>query len=351
MHLSTYLPRVPGSRSRRTTARWLAVPAVALGTLAFAGAAQAATPVPLATAESFAILAGSGITNTGPTTVNGDIGTFPITTIADAGALTITGVNHGGDGVTQQAKLDLVNAYNVAAGQGPPSPIVADLGGQTLVPGVYNSASSIGLTGALTLNGGGDPNAVFVFQAGSTLTTAGQVNLVNGTQACNVFWQVGSSATLGTGTVFRGTILARDSISLITGTTVVGGRLLAANGAVTLDTNVITRPPTCVAPTPTAVFTPTDTTATDTSAPPETPTPVDATPSTTAASTAPNTAAANAAAAARQRAAIARKRAAAKRAAAARKRAVARRHRAAVAQRQAARQRAQRARRAFGLTG
>ena len=107
--------------------------------------------------------------------------------------------------MTQQAKTDLVTAYNTAAGEGPTNPIAADLGGQTLLPGVYNSASSIGLTGALTLNAQGDPNAVFVFQAGSTLTTASgsEVNLINGAQACNVFWQVGSSATLGTGSTLH----------------------------------------------------------------------------------------------------------------------------------------------------
>ncbi len=173
-------------------------------------AGAAATGVPLGTADGFAVLAGSGITNTGATTVNGDIGTFPTTTITGIGTMTVNGTNHAGDGVTQQAKTDLVTAYNTAAGEGPTSPIVADLGGQTLMAGVYNSASSIGLTGALTLDGAGNPSAVFVFQAGSTLTTASasSVNLINGAQACNVFWQIGSSATLGTGSSFVGTIMA-----------------------------------------------------------------------------------------------------------------------------------------------
>jgi hypothetical protein len=123
-------------------------------------------------------------------------------------------------------------------------PIVADLGGQTLSPGVYNSATSIGITGTLTLDGGGDPNAVFVFQAStSTLTTASasQVNLINGAQACNVFWQVGSSATLGTGSSFQGTIFALQSITVDTAVT-IQGRVLARNGAVTLDTDTITTP-------------------------------------------------------------------------------------------------------------
>ena len=229
--------------------------------LTMAGTAQAAaTAVPLGTAGSFVVLAGAGITNTGPTTLNGDLGTFPTTSITGAGSLTVTGTNHGGDAVTQGAKAALVTAYNNAAGQGPTSPISADLAGLTLTPGVYNSASSVGLSGALTLDAAGDPRAVFVFQAGSALTTASgsRVSLVNGAQACNVFWQVGSSATLGTGSVFRGSILALTDITVTTGAT-LEGRVLARNGAVTLDTNTITRPQ-CAAGTdasPSATATPT----------------------------------------------------------------------------------------------
>jgi hypothetical protein len=261
---------------RRMTARIAPLAFIAAGaTLLFpatrADAAQ--VPVSLGTADSFAVLAGSGITNTGPTTINGDLGTYPTTTITGAGTLTVTGTNHGGDAVTQGAKTDLVTAYNNAAAEGPTSPIVADLGGQSLTPGVYNSASSIGLTGALTLDGSGDPNAVFVFQAGSTLTTASasQVNLINGAQSCNVFWQVGSSATLGTDSSFLGTILALTSITVTTDVT-VDGRVLASNGAVTLDTDTITTS-TCAATTPTPPTPPPP--------PPLAPTPPTPTPGTT----------------------------------------------------------------------
>ena len=261
--------------------RWIGVPVLALtglaATLAVAGSAATGTSVGLGTSSSFAVLAGAGVTNTGPTTLNGDIGTFPTTSESGVGSLTITGTNHGGDAVTQQAKTDLVTAYNQAAGEGPTSPVAADLGGQTLTPGVYNSASSLGLTGNLTLNAGGDPNAVFVFQAGSTLTTASasSVTLVNGAQACNVYWQVGSSATLGTGSAFRGTVLALTSITLTTGAT-VEGRVLARNGAVTLDTNTITAPK-CAAPvatTTTAATTPTTVTPPPVTPPPVTTSPV-----------------------------------------------------------------------------
>jgi hypothetical protein len=240
----TFPAHLPGARLRASFfVTGVAVCSAGLLLLAAPGAGAAVTPVPLGTAAPFVVLAGAGITNTGPTTLNGDLGTFPTTSVSGAGSMTITGTNHGGDAVTQGAKNALVTAYNSAAGQTPATPIAADLAGQTLAPGVYNSASSIGLTGALTLDGGGNPQAVFVFQAGSTLTTASAstVTLVNGAQACNVFWQVGSSATLGTGSQFRGSILALTSITVTTGAT-VEGRVLARNGAVTLDTNTITRP-------------------------------------------------------------------------------------------------------------
>ncbi|MDF2895029.1 MAG: cytoskeleton protein RodZ [Rhodococcus erythropolis] len=226
-----------------------------------AGTAGAeATAVGLGTAEPFAVLAGAGITNTGPTTLGGDIGTYPTPTITGVSDLTITGTNHGSDAVSQGAKPDVLTAYNTLAGQGPTQPTGADLTGRTLVSGVYNSGSSIALSGTVTLDAQGDPDAVFVFQAGSTLITSSSstVALINGTQACNVFWQVGSSATLGTNSVFRGNLLALTDITATTEAT-VEGRLLAINGAVTLDTNTVTIP-TCAPPVTTT--TPTTTTTT-----------------------------------------------------------------------------------------
>ncbi|WP_256933442.1 ice-binding family protein [Rhodococcus sp. MH15] len=226
-----------------------------------AGTAGAeATAVGLGTAEPFAVLAGAGITNTGPTTLGGDIGTYPTPTITGVSDLTIAGTNHGGDAVSQGAKPDVLTAYNTLAGQGPTQPTGDDLTGRTLVSGVYNSGSSIALSGTVTLDAQGDPDAVFVFQAGSTLITSSSstVALINGTQACNVFWQVGSSATLGTNSVFRGNLLALTDITATTEAT-VEGRLLAINGAVTLDTNTVTIP-TCAPPVTTT--TPTTTTTT-----------------------------------------------------------------------------------------
>jgi hypothetical protein len=206
----------------------------------FASAASPPT-VLLGTAANFSVLAGSGITNTGPTTIYGDVGTYPTPSETGFGSVTIIGTNHGGDAVTQQAKTDLLTAYNDAAGRTPATTIPTELGGSTLIPGVYNSLSgTFGITGTVTLDGQGDPNAVFIFQMASTLTTASSsiVFLTNGTHSCNVFWQVGSSATIGTSSAFVGTILALTSITLTTSAT-VDGRALALNGAVTMDSNTI----------------------------------------------------------------------------------------------------------------
>jgi hypothetical protein len=235
-------PSSPGRVARASTlALFVVVVLVALA-LPAGAAAAAQPPVGLGTAESFAVLAGQTVTNTGPSTITGDIGVAPGTAIA--GLLAVTGAIHLGDLASGRAQSDLTTAYNDAAGRTPPVSVAADLGGLTLAAGVYASASSLGLTGTLTLDAQGDPNAVFVFQAGSTLTTASrsQVNLVNGAQACNVFWQIGSSATLGTASGFAGNILALTSISVNDGVT-VKGRALARNGAVTLINDTIAAAP------------------------------------------------------------------------------------------------------------
>ena len=204
-----------------------------------------ATKVPLLTAANFEILAGSGITIAGAvksSVIIGDIGTYPTPSITGIGNAVLIGTNHAGDTVTAQGKLDLTAAYLNAAGQSVTQTVPTELGGTVLVPGVYNSAAgTFTITGTLTLDGQGNPNAVWIFQAASTLITASasKVSLINGAQACNVCWKVGSSATLGTSSQLAGDILALTSITANTsaGTT---GRLLAQNGAVTLNTNAVT---------------------------------------------------------------------------------------------------------------
>ena len=202
-------------------------------------------PVPLGSADTFAVLAGSTVTSTGGTTVNGDLGLSPGTAVTGFPPGVVNGAIHAGDAVAAQAQLDLTSAYNDAAGRTVGAITVAgNLGGQTLTPGLYKSTSSLEISsGDLTLDAQGDANAVFIFQMGSTLTTTSgrQVILSGGAKAANIFWQVGSSATLGTTSVFKGNILALTSITLRNGAA-LEGRLLARNGAVTLDTATITLP-------------------------------------------------------------------------------------------------------------
>ena len=201
-------------------------------------------PVLLGTANQFAVLAGSTITNTGPTVINGDLGLHPGTAVTGFPPGTVNGERHVNDAVAQQAKSSLVTAYQDAAGRPASATLPPDIGGRRFVAGVYRTGSvpSLGLTGTVTLDAQGDPRAVFIFQIESTLTTAtdSRVALLNGAQACNVYWQVGSSATLGTRTVFSGNVLALTSISVNDAVT-VNGRLLARNGAVTLINDRINR--------------------------------------------------------------------------------------------------------------
>jgi hypothetical protein len=212
-------------------------------TTASAPAGQA--PVALGSATTFAVLAGSTVTNTGATTVNGNLGLSPGTAVTGFPPGVVNGTIHAGDPAAAQAQLDLTVAYGDAAGRTVGAiGLAGNLGGRTLTPGLYKSTSSLEISsGDLTLDAQGDVNAVFIFQMASTLTTtsARQVILSGGAQAANIFWQVGSSATLGTTSVFKGNILAMASITVTTGAT-VEGRLLARTAAVTLDSNTISLP-------------------------------------------------------------------------------------------------------------
>jgi Ice-binding-like len=200
--------------------------------------------VSLGTAAPNGIMAGTAFTCVIGGVINANISISPGSTVTGFPPCVITGVQHLADAVALQAQIDLTAAYNVLAGLPcpPANAIVANLGGTTKSAGVYCTASGIGVTGFLTLDGGGDPNAVFVFQAGTSLTTAGSVVLINGASAKNVYWQVGSSATIGTASQWQGNILALTSITLVDNANLLG-RALARNGAVSLGTNnIITLP-------------------------------------------------------------------------------------------------------------
>ena len=216
-------------------------------TLAVGASATSSTTPQLGTAAGVSVLAGSTVTNTGPSVLASELDVSPGTAITGFPPGIAHGATHSADAAASGAQNDLTIAYNDAAAAESTAtvPDVGNIGGETLTAGVYGSASSMLVDGTLTLNGAGNPSSVFIFKAGSTVVTgsASRVVLENGAQACNVYWQVGSSATLGTDSTFVGTVMALTSITATTDVT-VDGRLLARNGAVTLDSDTIT-PTSC----------------------------------------------------------------------------------------------------------
>ena len=236
--------------SKRTG--WAAVVGIAtvMSTVLLAGiqsvpspAYAAEAPVGLGTVGTYSVLGGQTVTNTGPSVLGGNLGVSPGTSITGFPPGIYRGTKHAADAQAAQAQSDLLIAYDDAASRAPTASVADDLVGRTLTAGVYKSTGPLALSGTLTLDGQGDPNAVFIFQIASTLITASasSVTVLNGAQACNVYWQVGTSATLGTTSSFKGTIMALTSIAVNT-STVVEGRALARNGEVTLDNNVFTMP-------------------------------------------------------------------------------------------------------------
>jgi type VI secretion system secreted protein VgrG len=238
------------SRARRHVGVVFAAPTIGLLAAGFIAAASspasaADARVGLGVAADYAVLAGTTVTNMGNSVISGDLGLSPGSAVTGfPPGDVVNGSQHVADAVALDAQSDLTTAYNDAAGRPTAHDISGqDLGGMTLTPGVYEASSGMSLTGTLTLNAQGDSAAVFIFKSGSTLITASdsRVRFVNGGSACNVFWKVGSSATLGTSTDFIGTIMALSSAA-VQHAAKVEGRVLARNGEVTLDNNVITAP-------------------------------------------------------------------------------------------------------------
>lgn len=214
-------------------------------TFTTSAAAGSQLSVALGGAGAFVILSGSTVTSTGLTSLTGDLGVSPGTAVTGFPPGTMTGTTHAGNATSATAMTDLTTAYNDAAGRTlSPVTVAGNLGGLTLPPGLYKSTSSLSISsGDLTLDAQGDANAVFIFQMASTLTTAAgrSVILAGGAKSSNVFWQVGSSATLGTTTTFKGTIMADQSITLSNGAA-LNGRALARIGAVSLAANAVVMP-------------------------------------------------------------------------------------------------------------
>jgi len=233
-------------KASKTALRYGALAAIVPLTALLCGPSPVlATPF-LGSAESFAILGASTVTNTGPTTINGDVGVYPGLSITGEGSITLTGAYHAGDAAAQAAQASATAAFNNLAALTPATDLsgkVLGTGGtvSVLTPGVYSFSSSAQLTGMLTLDFGSHPNTPFVFQIGSTLTTASasDIDVLNGGSGSAIYWEVGSSATLGTTTEFAGNIIADQSITLNTGAGVVCGRAIALNAAVTMDSNSV----------------------------------------------------------------------------------------------------------------
>jgi hypothetical protein len=197
-------------------------------------------PVALGSAEAFSVLAGTGVTSTGSTVINGDLGVSPSNSIVGFPPGVVGGTTHPGDPLAAQAQSDFGLAYADAAGRTPTGTFAGDQNGVTFDAGTYQTGAAFALTGSMTLDGQGDPNAVFIFQIGAALNTAASssMNLINGAQSSNIFWQVNGAAGLGATSSFVGTILANGAITVGAGTSVAGRTL--ANGMVTLADNAVT---------------------------------------------------------------------------------------------------------------
>ena len=228
----------------------VSVGALAIAGITVAGSSAAVTPISLCSANSFDLVVGGGLTNVGQSTISGDLALAPLVSFTDTGTVTVKGAYHFGDAAAVAAQANIGTAYGLAASENPSVVIVSELTGQTLLPGIYTNVAGISLNGTVNLDAQNNPNAIFVLQTPLALTTgaASHINLVNGAQACNVFWQVGTTSSLGAGSDFKGNLLGKGNFTSAAGS-VVQGRVLITQGSASLNATQISGP-SCKAVTP-----------------------------------------------------------------------------------------------------
>ena len=225
------------------------VGALAIAGMSVAGSSAAVAPLSLNSANSFALVVGGGLSNTGQSTITGDVGLSPVISFTDSGVLMLKGAYHFGDTATVTAQTSIATAYGLAASENPSVVIASELAGQTLLPGIYTNVAGISVNGTVNLDAQNNPNAIFVLQTPLALTTgaASNINLVNGAQACNVFWQVGTTSSLGANSDFKGNLLGKGNFSSAAGSA-VQGRVLIMQGSASLSSTQISRPDCKIVP-------------------------------------------------------------------------------------------------------
>ena len=221
----------------------MTVGALTIAGLAIPTSSAAISPVTLGSSNNFGLIAGGGLTNSGQSTLTGDLALTPVISYIDAGLLTVKGAYHFGDSAALSAQSAATAAYGLAASESPSVVIPAELAGQTLLPGIYTNVAGLSVNGTVNLDAQNNSSAMFVLQTPLALTTGvvSHINLLNGAQACNVYWQVGTTSSIGAGADFKGNLLGKGNFVSATGS-IIQGRVFIGQGSVVLNTTQITRP-------------------------------------------------------------------------------------------------------------
>lgn len=240
-------------RERKARLATLAIAALVITTLTTTSSNAAVVTISLGKASSYALIAGGGIINNGQSKINGELGISPLISFIDNGLLAVKGDYHFGDPGVIAAQADVTAAYNIAVSETPTVTVPVELGGQTLLPGIYTNVSGFTINGTLNLDAQNNPNALFIIKSPVALTTgaSSKINLLNGAQACNIFWQVATTSSLGAASDFKGNLLGKGAFTSAAGTS-VQGRVLIGTGSITLNSTEITRPECKVVKMPTA---------------------------------------------------------------------------------------------------